>query len=272
MSENMEQSPELPLSSLVTSLPDDIIVDIVARLPISHYPTLSLVSKIFRKLIASPKLYKRRTSLGFTDHRLYAVLRDRKTGDCRLYILHRRANSSNRLVVVRSLPPMSSSESYGSLGSNTYVFNYLDDCTSHTVQPISVTPQCMPEDWDGACVVDDVLYYHDCWGKVLRAYDPKQSCWSVVRGLGEFLAAETTGSQWPNTVNYGAKKLALFFPKIHEGKEMICCAEIALEKRQGGEIWGKMEYCDVVIDDGLFKHSEMCDCCSLMHGETLVTS
>lgn len=38
----------------------------------------------------------------------------------------------------------------------------------------------------------------------------------------------------------------------HEGKEMICCAEIVLEKRQGGDIWGKMECCDVVIDDGLF--------------------
>ncbi|WZZ21247.1 LOW QUALITY PROTEIN: hypothetical protein YC2023_122634 [Brassica napus] len=252
MSENMEQSPP---SLLIPSLPDDVTVDIVARVPRSHYPSLSLVSKSFRKLIASTKLYKRRSQLGITEH----------------------INSSNRLVIVRSLPPMSYRGSFVPVGSKTYVFNDLEalsiDCTSHTVQAISDMPQRMPskvanvidrkvylignsfcryadeigsweawwkavmvfdtetqtwepvmikhdlrfgalwadtvvmedklcmkdfrnqhslvyepkesmwevnemlnsEEWQGACVVDDVLYYHDRSGKVLRAFDPKQS-------------------------------------------------------------------------------------------------
>ncbi|CAF1702124.1 unnamed protein product [Brassica oleracea var. botrytis] len=110
MSENMEQFLELSVSPLIPSLPDDVTVDIVARVPRSHYPTLSLVSKKFRKLIASPKLYKRRSQLGITQHRVYALLRNRDTGDCRFYILHRKLNSRNRLVIVPSLPPVSSRE------------------------------------------------------------------------------------------------------------------------------------------------------------------
>ncbi|KAJ4907134.1 F-box/kelch-repeat protein [Raphanus sativus] len=366
MSENMEQfSPELPSSSpLIPSLPDDVTVDIVARVPISHYPTLSLVSKKFRKLIASPNLYKRRSFLGITQHRVYAILRNRSySGDCRFYILHRKLDccSSNhhRLVIVRSLPPMSYRASFASVGSKIYVFNEVDalsiDCNSHTVQPISDMPQrfssspmssivanviggkvyligdsavvtsggmswrktvmvldtetqtwepvvmvkqdmrvgalwsgavvmedkiCMkgyrnkqrsfvygPEgnkwesmgevmnskEWgEGACVVDDVLYYLDCSEKALRAYDPKQSRLSVVDGLEEFLACECVMSELPNVVKSGEKKMALFFPKKHDGKEVICCAEIALERHQGGEIWGKVKWCDVVVEDGLF--------------------
>ncbi|CAN7116442.1 unnamed protein product [Brassica rapa subsp. narinosa] len=353
MSENMEQFLELSVSPLIPSLPDDVTVDIVARVPRSHYPTLSLVSKKFRKLIASPKLYKRRSQLGITQHCLYALLRNRDTGDCRFYILHRKLNSSNRLVIVRSLSPVSYRGSFVSVGSKVYVFNDVDalciDCASHTAQPIPDMPQrisatpmpsrvanvidgkvyligdsrftfdrgvswrktvmvldaetqtwepvirkedmrvgplwsdavvmedkiCMrgiresysivydpkenkwemnevlnSKDWEGGCVVDDVLYYLDCSDKALRAYDPKQSRWSVVYGLDEFLAAETTQSKWANAVKCGEKKLALFFLKTHDGKKVICCAEIALERRQGGEIWGKMESFDVVIEDG----------------------
>ncbi|KAG2331647.1 hypothetical protein Bca4012_018785 [Brassica carinata] len=358
MSENMEQSFDSPL---IPSLPDDLAVDIVARVPRSHFPTLSLVSKSFRKLIASSKLYKRRSQLGITQHRLYAVLRNRSTGDFSFYILHKNLNGYNRLVAVRSLPFISS-RARGSccvpVGSKVYVFNDISalsfDCTSHTVQCIPDIPQRMsyrevnaigkkvyvigdaychyvqegggwmkvwrkavtvfdtetqswepklvkedmpvsvgpfwsdsvvmegkiylkgcskrssfvygPEErkwevmdevlnskeWEGACVVDGVLYYHDLYKKVLRAYDPKLTCWSVVSGLEEFFAVETGRSRWSRTVNYGPNKLALFFPKKQYGEKMIRCAEIALERSQGGEIWGKVEWCHIVIGDGLF--------------------
>ncbi|WZZ46454.1 hypothetical protein YC2023_042713 [Brassica napus] len=58
---------------------------------------------------------------------------------------------------------------------------------------------------------------------------------------------------WSRVVKCGEKKLALFFPKKRDGNEVICCAEIALEWRQsGGEIWGKVLSCDVVLDDGRY--------------------
>lgn len=46
--------------------------------------------------------------------------------------------------------------------------------------------------------------------------------------------------------------MALFFTKRRDGNDVICCAEIGLERRQdGGEIWGKVLSCDVVFEDGL---------------------
>ncbi|KAJ4874115.1 F-box/kelch-repeat protein [Raphanus sativus] len=363
----MEQSPKQKQSPspLIPSLPDDVTVDIVARVPRSRYPTLSLVSKTFRKLIASPKLYKRRSHLGITEHRVYALLYNRSTGDLRFHVLHRKVNCRNRLVVVGSLPPMSSIESFVPVGSKTYVFNNLEslsiDFASHTVQSIPGMPQRMinnvasavdgkvyligdsycsfsdedgssgegwmkavmvfdtetqtwepvmvkhdlpygdlwsdsavmegklffksfrnqhafayepredkwelkevlnAKEWKGACVVDDVLYYHDRSGKagVLMAFDPtKQSpCWSVVNGLEEFFAVEETDRS--RVVKCGEKMLALFFTKIHDAKKkVIFCAEIALGRRQG-EIWGKVLSCDVVFEDGLF---DMVKCVSV---------
>ncbi|KAJ4905910.1 F-box/kelch-repeat protein [Raphanus sativus] len=324
MSELMEKFSELSVSSPL--IPDELMLNIVARVPRSHYPTLSIVSKGFRKLIASPKLYEERSRLGCKEHRVYAFLR----------------------------PHMSPRGNYVPVGLKVYVFNDLDalsiDCTSHTRQPISDIPQRMaykvvnvvdgkkiyvigdsichvveedgelsekwkkavtvfdtetqlwepklvnedmsvgvlwsdlvmdgkiylksytksyssvyvPEerkwelmdevlnskDWKDACVVDNVLYYHDCSETALRAHDPKQSCWSVVNGLEDFLVAQTAQSKWCDAVNYGEKKLALFFPKLYDGKNVICCAEIALERRQEGDIWGKVEWCDVVVEDG----------------------
>ncbi|KAG2332951.1 hypothetical protein Bca52824_004131 [Brassica carinata] len=103
--------------------------------------------------------------------------------------------------------------------------------------------------WQNACVVDDVLYYVDYYKKELRAYDRKHSCWQVVKGL-EALLLDTTRYRvevWsPKTVSYDGK-LALFFHSLRRREEKlreIWCAEILLETRQGGEIWGKVEWCE----------------------------
>ncbi|CAE6217449.1 unnamed protein product [Arabidopsis arenosa] len=110
--------------------------------------------------------------------------------------------------------------------------------------------------WQYACVLDDVLYYYDCLANRLRAYDTKRKFWVVVKG-GERLLSETswlrlpTISKWAYTMSCG-EKLVVFFPKldmIYPTK--IWCAEIALERRQGGEIWGKFEWCGAVLDSDL---------------------
>ncbi|XP_019096440.1 PREDICTED: F-box/kelch-repeat protein At5g51250-like [Camelina sativa] len=61
-----------PQSSLLNpSLPYDLLLHIVARVPRLYHPTLSLVSKSFRSLLASPELYKVRSQLGLTESCLY---------------------------------------------------------------------------------------------------------------------------------------------------------------------------------------------------------
>ncbi|CAH2060112.1 unnamed protein product [Thlaspi arvense] len=327
--------------SLLTSLPKDVIVDIIARVPRCDYPTLSLVSKHFRSLVASPELYTRRSLLGCTEDCLYVLLHDTKTNDQRCYILRRKVSGDRRLVLIPSLPAMPFYGSYVAVGSRIYVFDRTEgafsiDCRSHTVQPLPSMPIPMHrtvadiidgkiyvigdsycddgwkkamvvlntetqkweepamikpdielgetyyygcvvmagkmytrdsdnsfvyepkedkwerdemlnlKDWEFACSVDDVLYYCDRDEKSLRAYDPKQRCWGVVNGLEDlYLLVEI--QEWPNIeiVSYSGR-LALFFPKSGNSRE-IWCAEISLEKRQGGETWGQLEWCDHVL-------------------------
>ncbi|ESQ38394.1 hypothetical protein EUTSA_v10029396mg, partial [Eutrema salsugineum] len=146
--ENKQQPP-----FLITSLPYDLIVDIVARVARCYYPIISLVSKSFQSLVASPELYTRRSLLGCSEHCLYAVVFNKITNEYRLCILCRRVNS-NRLVIIQSLPLMPSNGTYVAVGSKIYVVGGMYGreftssalsivCRSHTVQRISDTPMCM---------------------------------------------------------------------------------------------------------------------------------
>lgn len=341
-----KQPPEPP--SPISFLPEEIFVDIVARVPRSCYHTLSQVSRRFRSLVSSPELYERRSFFGNTEQCLYVAISKDQTSDIHWFTLCRKPNgeegisggSDNRLVHISSLPPMPLHGSYVPVGSNIFVMGgfcnwkitssvSLIDCRSHTAQSLANMPKAVagsvtevidrkiyviggsdtlspmkspsrsmmvfdteteswelkmrpdweqgkrwfssvtmegkiymrtcynsfvydPKDgncdkdevlhskeWSSSCVIEDVLYYYDVRGKCLRAYDPKQRSWGVVKGL-EGLLPE--GCSWSNTVSYNCGKMALFLQKNE-----IWCAEIAVEKRGGGEIWGKVEWCDVVL-------------------------
>ncbi|KAF3517874.1 hypothetical protein DY000_02062989 [Brassica cretica] len=107
-------------------------------------------------------------------------------------------------------------------------------------------------EWENVCVVDDVLYFYDYFGKELRAYDPEHKCWGVVKGLDDFLAEmRRVGCFWPVTVSYTCK-LVLFFRK-QESTGEICCAKISLDRHKGGQIWGKVDQrCHLALLAGHF--------------------
>ncbi|XP_010468127.2 PREDICTED: F-box/kelch-repeat protein At5g51250-like [Camelina sativa] len=67
--------PSTPQWAIIPSLPDDLALSIVARVSRLYYPILSLVSKSFRSLVASPELYKVRSLLGTTESCLYACFK-----------------------------------------------------------------------------------------------------------------------------------------------------------------------------------------------------
>ncbi|CAA7060187.1 unnamed protein product, partial [Microthlaspi erraticum] len=134
-------------SSEPLSLPEDVIVDIIARVPRFDYPTLSLVSKHFRSLVTSPKLYASRSLLGFTEHCLYVVLYNHfDNSNSRWYILCRKPDGNLRLVLISSLPPLHGNGSFVAVGSMIYVFDNTTssassiDCKSHTVQKLHNMP------------------------------------------------------------------------------------------------------------------------------------
>ncbi|CAF2095594.1 BnaA05g09230D [Brassica napus] len=340
-----EQSSEP--QSLIPSLPEEIIVDILARVGSCYYPKLSLVSKHFRSLVTSHELYARRSLLGCTEHSLYVVLCNRENGNYQLYALRQKANGNHSLVLIPSLPKLPRKGGFVAVGSRIYVFGRFKsipqnaisiDCRYQTVHPLprmnvtmsvsvadiidgniyltgycsnptkmvmmvfntetemwepkKTTPEKMsgylwenecvvmagkmymsdpsynfvydPKEskwetdkmlnmfkWRKARVVDDVLYYYDSGWGVLRAYDPKGSSWVMVNGLEELLA-DARFSDWSYTASYGGK-LAMIFTKTTGRTEVIRCAEISLERRrQGKEIWGKVEWCDDVLVGGDF--------------------
>ncbi|XP_048611414.1 F-box/kelch-repeat protein At4g38940-like [Brassica napus] len=115
-----EESSEPP--SLIPSLPEDIIVDILARVGRCYYPKLSLVSKHFRSLVTSHELYARRSLLGCTEHSLYVVLCNKENDNHYCYVLYRKANGNHSLVLIPSLPKMPRRGGFVAVGSRIYVF------------------------------------------------------------------------------------------------------------------------------------------------------
>ncbi|XP_018443571.2 F-box/kelch-repeat protein At4g38940-like [Raphanus sativus] len=161
----MSRAEEQPSSDPITSLPEDVAFDILARVPRRDYPRVSLVSKLFRSLIvSSPEiLYARRSSSGCAEHCLYVSVRNLVNGVDRFYT--RSIGHYHRLVLIPGLPVLPRRGSVVAVGSMIYVFGgfYVDDwkvtssafsidCRSHTVQPLPNMPLPM---------CDTVAYYMD---------------------------------------------------------------------------------------------------------------
>ncbi|CDY53173.1 BnaA06g40520D [Brassica napus] len=86
--------PPTPQSTPNPSLPDDLLLSCFSRLSRLYYPTLSLVSKTFQSLLASPELYKTRSSLGRTESCLYVCLKSHPDPIPRWYTLCRKPDKT----------------------------------------------------------------------------------------------------------------------------------------------------------------------------------
>nr|VDC88552.1 unnamed protein product [Brassica oleracea] len=186
MAEKERSSSEPP--SLIPSLPEDVIIDILARVSRWEYPTLSLVSKQFRSLVVLPELYAKRSLLGCTQHCLYIVLYEGENNLYRWYILCRKANGNRSLVRIPSLPPLTSGESSVAVGSKIYVFGsgiaktsaYCIDCRSHTVQPLPSMP--VPISYTMAGIIKEKIYVmdyvEDC-KNIIMLFNTKTHMWDL---------------------------------------------------------------------------------------------
>ncbi|CAH8347829.1 unnamed protein product [Eruca vesicaria subsp. sativa] len=130
-----KKSSEPP--SLIPSLPEDIILDILARVESCYYPTLSLVSKHFRSLVTSHELAERRSLLGCKEHRLYVALFNIRNCNQQLYSLREKANGSHRLFLVPSVLKTPFNVSFVAVGSSIYVFSKFD-----SIPPERISAKC----------------------------------------------------------------------------------------------------------------------------------
>ncbi|CAA7026698.1 unnamed protein product [Microthlaspi erraticum] len=100
---------------------------------------------------------------------------------------------------------------------------------------------------DGYCEIDNVLYCYRL-KKVLEWYDYEEGAWKVLKGL-EKLPKLPTGKNRVSLIQCGKGKIAVLWDKKHafSSETRIWCAEILLERRSKYEIYGRVEWCDVVL-------------------------
>ncbi|CAL9224337.1 unnamed protein product [Arabidopsis halleri] len=275
-----------PQSNPNPSLPDDLILSCVARVSRLYYPTLSLVSKSFRSLLASPELYKTRSLLDRTESCLYVV----SILDC----------TSNTWREGPSLRVKLMSCAACVLDGKIYVSGSCEDDDSATFQVFDTKTQT----WDLVPIPcsetkHDFHYKIVCFdgklhmvsNKGMDAYNTKEGRWDVVEPSREHykylydsysrignvwysvLKGPFSKFIWYNTeqrvwrelkgmegrlptfpsdacvrlADYGGKMVVLWDMYVLGGKKMIWCAEIALERRGSLEIWGEVEWFDHML-------------------------
>ncbi|KAL0693865.1 hypothetical protein Bca4012_061045 [Brassica carinata] len=176
---------------------------IVARVPILYYRTLSLVSKSFRSMVASPELYKVRSVLGLPESCLYVCLRI-GLGSYKWYTLSYSKSSSSGGGYVLSRVPMLDDGSpcvgYSDLvavGSDIYNIGFADkpslptpssgvsilDCRSNTWRKAPSMPVELHE--FSARVLDRKIYvlgrYHQdgSWKKSFQVFNTTTQTWDL---------------------------------------------------------------------------------------------
>ncbi|CAH8259939.1 unnamed protein product [Arabidopsis lyrata] len=189
------------------SLPDDLLLSIVARVSRLYYPTLSLVSKSFRSLLASPELYKARSLSGHTESCLYVCLQCcpgyrwftlcRKP-DQTLSNYTTKKKSSGYVLATVPIPSFQKgsfsslvavgSDIYNIGGSNYHGPSYsvsILDCRSHTWREaprLRVEQLCL-----SASVLDRKIYVAGCYNdsdsnslkNFLEVFDTKTQIWDT---------------------------------------------------------------------------------------------
>lgn len=135
------------------------------------------------------------------------------------------------------------------IGGKLYLFG--DDYVVYNPEECKWKP--IGVDSDMACgvyftygVVNDVLFFW--YDGVFNWYDCKVSLWKKlngVEGLPDFRRRD-----YCKMVDLGGKMAVLWDDYVYSDcyvEKVIWCAEIALERRDGDEMWGKVEWFDIVL-------------------------
>ncbi|XP_010468088.1 PREDICTED: F-box/kelch-repeat protein At3g08810-like [Camelina sativa] len=247
------------------SLPEDLVLIIVARVSRLHYRTLSLVSKSFRSLLASPELYKTRSLLGKTESCLYVCLQCNP--GYRWFTLYRKPDqtltndtskkkSSSGYVLATVPSPRFHKACYSSLvavGSDIYNIHAPSsssvsvlDCRYHTWRE-APAPRLPVKELlisGSYCEIKNVFY--TVCNRMVVWYDntePEVRRWRHLE-VGELPTFPPGVSV--RLADYGGKLAVLWEDDLFHKKKVLC-AEIALERRKSGEIVGKLEWLGHVL-------------------------
>ncbi|CAA7023935.1 unnamed protein product [Microthlaspi erraticum] len=215
----IKPSPLLPPTPQPTPnpyLPDDVLLSCFARVSRLYYPTLSLVSKSFRYLLASPELYQTRSQLNRRESCLYVCLSLPPDPNPRWFTLCRRPyqtptkkkkQSSNLLVPITSPHSTPVRPSFVVIGSEIYEIGGLVngaasstvsvfDCRSHSWRkaPNMLVAAEKPQ----AMAIDGNIYVNGGKGRdLVEVFDPKTQTWTCeskdFRSLDEYFGIAVNG-------------------------------------------------------------------------------
>ncbi|KAL5538681.1 hypothetical protein UlMin_044124 [Ulmus minor] len=200
---NTEPSPAAA-ELLIPSLPDDVALNCLARIPRWHHPNLSLVSKSLKSVLSSPLFFSTRSLLNSTQNLLYLTLRSHHNSTW--FTLYRKPdpnpNASDELiktllVPVPPIPAPSIGCAYAVLGTKIYVLGgsindvpsshvWVLDCRFHTWEP--GPSMRVGREFAAAGVVDGKIYVMggcvaDSWAKATHwaeVFDPVIGRWEAV--------------------------------------------------------------------------------------------
>ncbi|EOA19152.1 hypothetical protein CARUB_v10007827mg [Capsella rubella] len=244
-------------------LPNDLVIDCLARISKLYYPVLSLVSKRFSSLIASTELYQTPTLLGRTENCLYVCLRQSLTCSGRTtlgwFTLCHKPNSSKKILVpISNHKSLSWSDGVVVVGPNIYSiggfkpnskhpsFNVkVMDCHSHTWREAPTMK--VARVFQSTCALDGKIYVAGGQKnldptKWMEVFDTKTQTWEFMHIPSEEICIgngyESIGYEGTIYVRSRDKNVT---HKLHNGRWI----EADLEMNDG---WGSSSaYC--VIED-----------------------
>ncbi|CAL9227939.1 unnamed protein product, partial [Arabidopsis halleri] len=233
----MNDGEEPPVKTIMM-LHDDLVLNCLACVSRSNHPTLSLVCKRFRSLLASKELYQTRTLLGRTERCLY------------------RQNSSRKFLA-SILSPNSTSAGVAVVGPNIYAIgggiknNALSsvmvmDSRSHTWReaPSMRVPRIFPS----ACTLDGKIYVTGGCDNLdstnwMEIFDTKTQTWEFLQIPREeiFGGSQYESVRYEGTLYVWSETKDVTY-KLHEDR--WSAADISENSTWG---WPSSSYC--VIDN-----------------------
>ncbi|KAL3371117.1 hypothetical protein AABB24_007920 [Solanum stoloniferum] len=187
-------------SQLIPNLPDDIALQCLARVPRSHHPILSIVSKSWRCILSSTALYTTRSILRTTETFLYLNIRVNST--FHWYTLFHNLIFTNpekprKLFPLSSIPTKPIGPAFAVLGSRIYVIGgSIGEIPSNNVWVFDCRFNCwemgprmrIGREFAAAGVVNGKIYVMggcvvDNWARSMNwaeVFDPTTGLWTAL--------------------------------------------------------------------------------------------
>uniref|UniRef100_A0A803KW98 F-box family protein n=1 Tax=Chenopodium quinoa TaxID=63459 RepID=A0A803KW98_CHEQI len=268
-----DQPPPSPSSSdpteihheqpLIPALSNDVALLCLARVPRSHHPFLSLVSKSWRSILRSPLFHATRCALNTTQSFLFINLRIFNSKDSSFSFKWSMNWAEVFDPISRLWRPVRSpievkekwmhasavvdGRLYAMADRNGVIFD-------PGMEEWGLVSTELDLGWRGrAAVVDGVLYCYDYLGKI-RGFDVGENEWKELKGVDNSLPKFLCGA---TMANVGGRLFVVWEGKANQkanenggwsGQEMeVLCAEILVRKNELGELWGSIVWSDVII-------------------------